>query len=123
MIDHTDCNIERVSVHKVGNKTDDEELHCSKNPLDISDHTLRELLITYFLKPFKEPEFYNFTFSNGDFSLNPIFNYASSIFNDSELFHQNSVHIAKQLFEVSNHPNIKPGDLFVAKFSNIEIEL
>src|SRR5690606_30763356 len=116
MIDYTNCNIERLSVHRVGNKTNGEELRCSKNPLEISDLNLRELLISYFLKPFTTPEFYNFTFSNGDFNLNPIFNFASSIFEDPTSVHNSSVNIAKQLFEVSIHPNIKPGDLFVVKF-------
>lgn len=122
MIDYTNCNIERLSVHRVGNKTNGEELRCSKNPLEISDLNLRELLISYFLKPFTTPEFYNFTFSNGDFNLNPIFNFASSIFEDPTSVHNSSVNIAKQLFEVYIHPNIKPGDLFVVKFSNIHLE-
>ncbi len=121
MIDYTNCNIEKVSVHKVGNKTNDEELHLSKTPLDISDIKLRELLIRYFLKPFITTEFYNFTFSNGDFKLNPLFNYASRFFDDSNSFHSSSVNIAKQLFEVSIHPNIKSGDLFITKLSNINI--
>ena len=121
MIDYINCNIERVSVHKVGNKTADEELHLSKTPLDIADDKLEELLAKYFLKPFIETEFYNFTFSNGDFNLNPLFNYASTLFDDSSSFHDSSVNIAKHLFEVSIHPNIKSGDLFVAKFSNIQM--
>lgn len=122
MIDYTNCNIEKVSVHKVGNKTNEEELHLSKAPLDISDIKLRELLIKYFLKPFITSEFYNFTFSNGDFNLNPIFNFASTLFDVSETFHNSTVNIAKQLFEVSIHPNIKSGDLFVVKFSNIQVD-
>src|SRR5690606_5275595 len=48
--------------------------------------------------------------------------FASSIFEDSTSVHNSSVNIAKQLFEVSIHPNIKPGDLFVVKFSNIHLE-
>ncbi len=121
MIDYINCNIERVSVHKVGNKTADEELHLSKIPLDIADDKLEELLAKYFLKPFVEAEFYNFTFSNGDFNMNPLFNYACTLFDDSSSFHDGSVNIAKHLFEVSIHPNIKSGDLFVAQFSNIQM--
>ncbi len=122
MIGYINCNIETVSVHKVGNKTNDEELNISKAPLDISDIKIRELLIRYFLKPFPEPEFYNFTFSNGDFNLNPLFNYAKTLFEDPGSFQINSIHIAKQLYEISTHPNIKPGDLFIAKFSDLQMD-
>jgi len=34
----------------------------------------------------------------------------------------NSVNIAKHLFETSIHPNIKSGDLFITKFSDIQID-
>ncbi len=101
MIDYTDCYIETVSVHKVGNNTNDEELNISNAPLDISDMKIRELLIHYFLKPFPEPEFYNFTFSNGDFTLNPLFNYAKTLFEDPGSFQINSIHIAKQITKVT----------------------
>ena len=37
MIDYTNCNIETVSVHQVGNKTNDEELNISNAPLELSD--------------------------------------------------------------------------------------
>lgn len=121
MIDSTNCNIEQVAVHKVGNKTHQEKLFLSKSVLDTSDVKLKELLVRYFLKPFAETEFYNFTFSDDDFTLNPVFNFSSNLFVDSNSFHRNSIKIAKHLFEVSVHPNIKSGDLFVAKFNGIKI--
>jgi 37-kD nucleoid-associated bacterial protein len=121
MIDYKNCNIEQVAVHKVGNKTHHEKLFLSKKILDTSDVKLNELLKKYFLKPFAETEFYNFTFSDDDFELNPIYHYAKTFFADSNAFHKTSIRIAKHLFEVSMHPNIKSGDLFVAKFNNIQI--
>ena len=121
MIDYTNCKIEQLSVHKVGNKTNDEELCLSKTILDISDSKLRDLLIRYFLQSFTNMEFYNFTFSNDDFKLNPIFNFATNIFEDSDSFYKNSINVAKHLFETSVHPNIKSGDLFVVQFSDIQI--
>lgn len=121
MIDYKNCNIEQIAVHKVGNKTHQEKLVLSKSVLNTSDEKLRELLVRYFLKPFTGIEFYNFTFSDDDFRLNPLFNFASNLFVDSNSFHRNSIKIAKHLFEVSVHPNIKSGDLFVAKFNDIQI--
>lgn len=121
MIDFTNCKIEQISVHQIGNKTNEETIRLSKAPLEVSDDKLQELLTNYFLKPFADPEFYNFTFSNGEFELNPLFNYVSSIYENTEEFHENSRKIAGHLYEVSVHPNIKAGDLFVVRFSRLQI--
>lgn len=122
MNDYTNCNIEKVSVHSVGNKTNSEELHLSKTLLDISDNKVNELLFRFFLSPFPNPEFHSFTFTNEDFTLNPLFNFASQIFDNSKTFHRNSVNVAKHLYELSIHPQIKSGDLFIAYFSDIAID-
>lgn len=121
MIDYGYCEIENISAHQVGNKTNEEPLLLSERTLDSSNETIKELLIRYFLKPFTAEEFYNFTFSNGEFNLNPLFNYAESIFDDSIPFQENSIKIAQYLYDVSTHPNIKSGDLFVVHFSNLKI--
>jgi hypothetical protein len=122
MLDYTNSNIEKVSVHSVGNKTNDEELHLSKSLLDISDLKVRELLFKFFLTQFSNLEFHSFTFTNEDFTLNPLFNFASQIFDSSKTFHRNSVDIAKHLYELSVHPQIKSGDLFITYFSDFNIE-
>ncbi|HNQ69055.1 MAG TPA: nucleoid-associated protein [Bacteroidales bacterium] len=122
MIDYTNTNIEYVSVHTVGNKTNSEELYLSKSLLDTSELKVRELLFKFFLKPFENPVFYSFSFTNDDFTLNPIFNFVSKIFDNSKNFHLNSINIAKHLYELSIHPQIKSGDLFIAHFLDISID-
>ncbi|HZX75412.1 MAG TPA: nucleoid-associated protein [Cyclobacteriaceae bacterium] len=122
MIDYTDTTIEKVSVHQVGNKTNEEEPRLSKTLLNITDLKVRQLLQKFFLTPFSNPEFYNFTFSNEDFTLNPLFNFVSHVFDDVKTFQRNSVNIAKHLYELSVHPQIKSGDLFVAYFADINID-
>jgi hypothetical protein len=121
-IDYTVSNIEKVSVHSVGNITKNEELHLSKSVLDISDLKIRELLFKFFLTPFTTPEFYSFTFTNENFNLNTLFNFSSQIFENSDSLHENSINIAKHLFELSVHPQIKSGDLFVVYFTEICLE-
>jgi len=122
MLDYTNCFINQISVHQVGNKTNEEDLHLSKTPLDNSDNILKELLLQYFLKPFAEPEFFSFTFSNEDVKMNAVYNYASQIFDAPSSFHINSINVAKHLYELSTHPQIKSGDLFVVHFSDVVIE-
>jgi hypothetical protein len=122
MIEYSNSEIEKVSVHNVGNKTNGDSLILTKTLLDISDEKVRALMSRFFLAPFSEPEYFSFTFSNDDFTLNPMYNFASQIFENIKSFQRNSEHIAKYLFELSVHPQIKPGDLFVTYFTDMIVE-
>lgn len=122
MINLAIAQLHGVSIHEIGVKNENEGIKISDNGIDITDETLKDLLFTYFFKSFKEPEFYGFTFSNDDVTLNPMFNFAKAIFRDPGLLHNQSVFIAKHLYEQSSHPNIKAGDLMVAYISDLVIE-
>ena len=122
MLDYSTCTLNKVAVHQVGNKTNDEELVLSKAPLDIADEKLSQLLINFFFHSFTSPEYYSFTFSNDDFTLNALYSYATSVFENPKVLHRESVHIAKHLFEQSNNAQIKSGDLFVAYISEVVVE-
>ena len=122
MLEYSNCKIEKVSAHQIGNKTNEENLVLSKAPLFIGDDQLKSLLRQYFLSPFEQPEFYTFISEGSDFSANPMFNFAKQFFENESDFHEQSIGIAKHLFEVSTHPQIKSGDLFVTHFSDIIVE-
>lgn len=121
MLNTSQANLDTLIVHHVGNQTQDEELILSAHTIPAIDPQLNELLLKYFLQSFEDPEFYNFTFSNEDPTMNPMFQFSTKIFDDDN-FKQQSVDIAKHLFEIVIHPNIKSGDLFVAHFSNLLYE-
>lgn len=106
--------LESLSVHEVNNKNNGGQLYASEAGLELNDSRLLELLQHYFLKPFTQQEYWQFTSSNDDVSLNPVYSYAREIFANPGSFHFQSIHIAKHLFECTNHPNIKDGDLYVA---------
>jgi hypothetical protein len=122
MIEYTNAVIEKVSVHHVGNKTNGEELHLSESLLDISDVNVRELMSRFFLTPFLGLEYHSFTFSNDEFTLNPMYLFISQIFEDTKHFQKTSLNIARYLYEIAIHPQIKPGDLFITYFSQIVVE-
>jgi hypothetical protein len=122
MIEYPKTTLEKVAVHSVGNKTNNESLYLSKSPLNLSDPKVKELLLKYFLQQFGDQEMYSFSFSNGDFTMNPVFKYVAESFDTSSSFHKNSINLAKHLFELSTHPKIKSGDLFVAHFDDIILE-
>ena len=110
-----------MSVHEVGNKTNNGQLYASIQSLNIEDENLLSLLQHYFLKPFTQQEFWQFTSSNDDLGLNPVYTYANQIFNNHSGFHVQSINVAKQLYESTNHPNIKDGDLFVVLLNNVRL--
>ncbi len=122
MIEYANCNIAQIAVHQIGNKANEEALHLSDSPLELQDERLRELLLRFFLSPFVEPEFFAFTFTNGDFVMNPLYHYVAQMFGDHDTFLHTSADIARHLYEQSEHPQIKSGDLFVVYFSDLVLE-
>lgn len=121
MINSALTQMEDITIHQIGSKIDNQGIKISEKPISIIDETLKDLLYKYFFNHFKEPYFYGFTFSNNDLNLNPMYNFARAIFDNPELLHNQSIFIAKHLYEKSNHQNIKPGDLLVAYFKDISI--
>jgi hypothetical protein len=121
MIDPAESVVQLVSVHHVGNASLEEGVKLSQEPLDIEHDKVNELLKTYFLSNFTVPEYYSFTFSNEDFTLNPLYKFVREVFDDRETFHENSVYIAQHLYEATKHPNIKAGDLYIAYFGSLAL--
>jgi len=121
MLDSSQSIIQPVSAHYIGNRANGDQLRLSDIPLELDDN-LHDLLRTYFLSNFNTPEFYSFSFSNEDFTLNPLYQFAAAIFDDAETLHENSINIAKHLFEATQHPNIKAGELYVAYIQDVVIE-
>ena len=119
---YINSTLTHLSAHRIGNKTNGEHLIASKSSLNIDSDELRSNLLAYFLGSFTSDEYFNFTSTNDDFNLNPLFQLARDIFESTKHFHMKTVSVAKHLYEVSIHPNIKTGDLFVAFFSNVEID-
>jgi len=122
MIDISNAHLSMVAVHHCGNQTNQEELTLSKSTLAIEEEKVRELLTKFFLNSFQNPEFNSFTFSNGDHNMNIIYQYATKIFEQPKTILPQSVNMAKQLYEISTHPQITGGDFFVAYFTGLMIE-
>ncbi len=123
MISNFEAVLKMLSVHQSGNKLLDEKYKLSEQPLTLNDDVLNKLLMQYFLSPFEKiNEVYHFSHPSEDLNLNEVYHFAESIFTDPETFHANSCQLAKHLYDVSNHPKIKPGELYVALFNNLQIE-
>lgn len=122
MINHIEASMHGVVAHYIGNHNEGEDVTYSPSLLTIDDEELHEVLFKYFLTHFREPEFFNFTFTSGDVALNPVYNFVANIFDDPSCLHEQSVKIARHLYEKSKHPNIKSGELYIAYFSNVLVD-
>lgn len=123
MVTFFEASLEQLSIHRVGNKAQDEFYVLSEQPVKLADEVLSNLLMQYFLKPFEKiNEIYHFMHSSSDLNLNEVYHFATDIFEKEDTFHENSTQLAKYLYEVSGHPKIKAGELYVAFFRNVQIE-
>lgn len=123
MIFSTEATLAGLSIHYAGNKLLSEDLILSESPIDTSDEVLQQLLFRFFTGPFdKVSEVHRFWHPSNDLHLNEVFHFASAVFNDPSLFHEQSCNIAKHLFDIANHPKIKSGELYIAHFNNLQVE-
>ncbi len=123
MISFFEASLAELSIHRIGNKSEDEFYVLSDQSLVIKDELLSNLLLQYFLGPYeKVNEIYRFFHPNEDLNLNEVYHFAKAIFENGETFHGNSQQLAKYLYDISNHPKIKAGELYVAYFENVQIE-
>lgn len=122
MINLFNTQIETLSIHRVGNKSRNEALFLSENPFRTQDE-LMPLLKEFFLKSFREKEENYYQFAHAvDLEYNDMFNFASEIFTNPNQLHEVSKKITKHLFEQSNHPHIKNGEVYVAYLTNLNID-
>lgn len=116
MLDFTNTIFEQVVVHKVGNIARNENLVLAKSPARLNED-VKSLLATYFLRAFKDPQFYIFDYES-NYKDNRVFALVSEIFDDPNSLYQNSTKMANYLFEVADHPNIKGGEFYVVYFKD-----
>jgi len=122
MINLFNTHIESLSVHRVGNKSRNEAIFLSEQPYGLNDEIV-PLLKEYFFKPFRDKEENYFQFAHDvHLDYHDMYNFASEIFANPSTVHDVSKKITKHLFEQSNHPHIKNGEVYVAYFTHLTID-
>lgn len=121
MIQFDNIEILKLAVHQVGNKILDEGVQFSARLADLEDETLINLIKRYFLSSFSGNEIYNL-YNPVGLEQNEIFAIANRVFNDKSLFFDQTKLISQHLYENSNHPKIKKGELYVSYFENVLYE-
>lgn len=116
------AHLESLSIHRVGNKSRNENFFLSEKPYKLNDEIV-PLLKEYFLKPFREKEENYFHFVHeADLEFHELFVMASELFGNPENIHPLSKKIAQHLYEQSEHPHIKNGEVYVAYFENMLVD-
>ena len=116
MLLFSETTIDNLVVHKVGSKHNEENIRFSKDLLKTDDE-IKDLLTRYFLTPFKSSEYFNF-YHESDLNLNEVYHYVSQIFEDPDKLYDQSVNLAKHLYENSTHPNINGGEFYTVFFQD-----
>tara|TARA_R100000935_G_scaffold48824_1_gene73581 strand:- start:63 stop:1121 length:1059 start_codon:yes stop_codon:yes gene_type:complete len=122
MINLYNAQIESLSIHRVGNKSRNENIFLSGEPFKLNDE-IAPLIKEYFLKSFREKEENYFQFAHeSDLEFNQLYNFANQIFDAPDSIHEVSKKITTLLFEQSSHPHIKSGEVYVVYFENMLLD-
>lgn len=121
MTDFRRAQLLKLIIHKVGNRLLEESVLLSDEMTDLSAQPgLTDILKNYFLSPFKDPVYYHFHHVSS-LELNEIYSISSDLFKSTKGFVKKSKDIANILYEYSNHPKIKGGELYIAYFDDCTI--
>ena len=113
MMNFESCEINNIVIYDIGNKYEDGKLRLSESCFLPDDMDVHNLLKSYFLAPFKKDAYYRFAPIEDNLYHNLVYNAVNSIFEDNTNFYEASLNIAQHLFDQSNHPNIKAGELYI----------
>jgi hypothetical protein len=79
---------------------------------------LSEALLSRFTQCHERYTFHH----SSSLEYNEVYTFVRAVFRDKGTLYDESVRMASHLFEVSMHPKIKPGELYIGYFCNIEDE-
>ena len=115
------AQIEELFIHRVGNKCRNEGASFNAYPTQLSD-VIKPLVKEFFFKPFREKEeiWYKFV-HEVDLELHGVHNVTKDCFNGLPL-KEYSKYIAGHIYDQSNHPHVKPGEIYIARLSNVMLD-
>ena len=120
MINYLQSVINSVSIHYIPNKSESSSAKLSGAAVPVLEESLREALLKLYFDAFKEPEYYRFDEKEDhDHVLGSMI---KTVFQDPEQVHPVSIEIAKHLFNNSDHPSIKSGELLVSYIDDVLID-
>jgi hypothetical protein len=122
MISFFEAKLSALSIHRIGNKCQDESYVLSDEPTKVGEDQDIWLLNYFFMPFYKVNERYSLYHPSGNVGTNEVYYWADRIFAEQKDFHDSSRELAKLLYEVSNHPKVKSGELYVALFKDVQLD-
>ncbi|NND08452.1 MAG: nucleoid-associated protein [Saprospiraceae bacterium] len=120
-MDHEVTELSALALHFVGNKSHEESLTLAQELVDISDETLRKILLNFFTVHFNDYEYHNLDSGGVTLMQNPIYASVTAIFENPDELLTHSLELSRHLFANSTHPNMKGGDFYVAHLKNVTV--
>lgn len=112
--------IDKCVLHFVGNKIADDGLWLSDSLLKLRGD-LNSLLINFFINSFTSEEYFELYHDSG-IEYNVVNGAVSQIFDDPETLYDQSVNLAKHLYDQSTHPKIKGGEFYTVYFKDCIVD-
>lgn len=119
MFDITNTSIRELIIHYIGNKENGEDLLLARHTISLEEEKIKQSVFKCFVEQFKVEELFHITHSTGNYTLNPVFQILSGIFSGREDFVTKTRELASHLYQVTSHPNIKSGELFIIHFDGM----
>ncbi len=117
MLDSSLVELNAVYVHRIGNKLRQEGVEFSKRPLKLTSSQVQPLLY-FFFNHFEKAEGTLRLSHPAGLEQNAIFAISARLFKAGSL-EEESRKAAEHLYDVSDHPKINAGNLYVAYFRNV----
>lgn len=112
--------ITNASIHYVGNKSAEEGTIISASRMALDD-AMRAILENHFLTPFTSEEYFQLYHDSG-LEYNVVYGAVAQVFDDPETLYEQSVNLAKYLYDQSTHAKIKGGEFYVVHFKDCLVD-
>ena len=109
-----------IALHYVGNKSAEEGTIISASRMALDD-AMRAILENHFLTPFTSEEYFQLYHDSG-LEYNVVYGAVTQIFDDPETLYEQSVNLAKYLYDQSTHAKIKGGEFYVVHFKDCLVD-
>ena len=120
MIQQSGSRLSHLAVHYVGNPVKEEGLRLSAGETGLDEATLT-VLWEYLTKAFREPEYYQFWHPT-ELALNPVYDVTQRLWQGQMPFMEASQKLARLLYNASQHPQVRSGELLVVSLENVRVE-
>lgn len=120
--DFSNTFLSALATHYVGNKHSNDTFFYSEELVTVEDEELKAQLLHYFTTPFVEAVEYFEFYHESDEQLNAVMHFAKKIFDAPDTLLEHSVSIAKHLYDISDSPNIKSGELHIAYLERLYVD-